>query len=131
GAVEWPPSPRQCSACALFSYVRSAILTDERSLHFQLRRDKTQRGSTLPWSRVIVQMCLVETIHGTSSGTTHARPNVPITVIKMSRGLIASVVTQNRPTVVRAKPANGRGRGLSCSTLQPPVEASLFSYANS
>jgi hypothetical protein len=23
---------------------------------------------------------------------------------------------QNRPTVVRAKPANGRGRGLSCST---------------
>src|SRR5260370_41687439 len=38
---------------------------------------------------------------------------------------------QNRPTVVRAKPANGRGRGLSCSTLQPPVEASLFSYANS
>src|SRR5437016_14198118 len=39
GAVEWPPSPRQCSACALFSYVRSAILTDERFLHFQLRRD--------------------------------------------------------------------------------------------
>jgi hypothetical protein len=38
---------------------------------------------------------------------------------------------QNRPTVVRAKPANGRGRGLSCSTLQPPVEASLFLYANS
>ena len=30
---------------------------------------------------------------------------------------------QNRPT--------GRGRGLSCSTLQPPVEASLFSCANS
>jgi len=30
---------------------------------------------------------------------------------------------QNRPT--------GRGRGLSCSTLQPPVEASIFSCANS
>ena len=30
---------------------------------------------------------------------------------------------QNRPT--------GRGRGLSCSTLQPAVEASPFSYANS
>jgi hypothetical protein len=29
---------------------------------------------------------------------------------------------QNRPT--------GRGRGLSCSTLQPAVEASPFSYAN-
>src|SRR6266700_1131850 len=39
GAVEWPPSPQQCSACALFSYVRSAILTDERFLLFQLRRD--------------------------------------------------------------------------------------------
>src|SRR5205085_2558425 len=35
GAVEWPPSPQQCNACALFSYVRSAILTDERFLHFQ------------------------------------------------------------------------------------------------
>src|SRR5437016_13346 len=42
GAVEWPPSPRQCSACALFSYVRSAILTDERFLHFQLRRDTSE-----------------------------------------------------------------------------------------
>jgi hypothetical protein len=30
---------------------------------------------------------------------------------------------QNRPT--------GRGRGLSCFTLQLPVQASLFSYANS
>ena len=37
---------------------------------------------------------------------------------------------QNRPTVVRAKPANERGRGLGCSTLQPPVEASLFLCAN-
>src|SRR5258708_40065793 len=41
GVVGWPPSPQQCSACALFSYVRSAILTDERFLHFQLRQDKT------------------------------------------------------------------------------------------
>src|ERR1700722_5482865 len=39
GAVEWPPSPQQCSASVLFSYVRSAILTDERFLHFQLRRN--------------------------------------------------------------------------------------------
>src|SRR5579859_5471437 len=39
GAVGRPPSPQLCSACALFSYVRSAILTDERFLHFQLRRD--------------------------------------------------------------------------------------------
>src|SRR6266496_406527 len=39
GVVERPPSPQQYSACPLFSYVRSAILTDERSLHFQLRRD--------------------------------------------------------------------------------------------
>src|SRR5215469_2615358 len=41
GAAEWPPSPQQCSASALCSYVRSAILTDERFLHFQLRRDNT------------------------------------------------------------------------------------------
>jgi hypothetical protein len=33
---------------------------------------------------------------------------------------------QNRPTVVRAKPANGRGPGLGCFTPQAPVEASLF-----
>src|SRR5713101_5922671 len=43
GAASEPqPSLQQCSACALFSYVRSAILTDERFLHFQLRRDKTK-----------------------------------------------------------------------------------------
>src|SRR5580658_7578462 len=39
GVVEWPPSLQQCSACALSSYVRSIILTDERFLHFQLRQD--------------------------------------------------------------------------------------------
>src|SRR5882762_2289546 len=39
GVVEWPPSLQRGSACALFSYVRSAILTDERLLHFQLRQD--------------------------------------------------------------------------------------------
>src|SRR6266852_6291789 len=47
GAVEWPPSPRQCSACALVSYVRSAILTDQRFLRFPLGRDSrtcTHRG---------------------------------------------------------------------------------------
>ena len=36
-----PPAPPQCGACALFSYVRSAILRDERFLHFQPRRDTT------------------------------------------------------------------------------------------
>src|SRR2546427_9415575 len=35
------PSLQQCSACALSSYVRSVILTDERFLHFQLRQDNT------------------------------------------------------------------------------------------
>src|SRR5271157_4353843 len=38
-ASEWPPSPLRCNAFVPFSYVRSAILTDERSLHFQLRQD--------------------------------------------------------------------------------------------
>jgi hypothetical protein len=45
--------------------------------------------------------------------------------------LAASWSPQNRPTVVRAKPANGSGRGLGCSTLQPRVEASPFLYASS
>src|SRR5215469_5457923 len=44
GAAEWPPSPQQCSASALCSYVRSAILTDERFLHFQLRRNTGGKG---------------------------------------------------------------------------------------
>src|SRR5664279_3925696 len=38
-ASEWPPSPLRCNAFVPFSYVRSAILTDERFLHFQLRQD--------------------------------------------------------------------------------------------
>src|ERR1022692_3907771 len=38
-ASEWPPSLLRCNAFFPFSYVRSAILTDERSLHFQLRQD--------------------------------------------------------------------------------------------
>jgi hypothetical protein len=46
GDVGWPPSPQQCNACAFFSYVRSAILTEERFLHFQLRRDI--RASVIP-----------------------------------------------------------------------------------
>src|ERR1700678_2704326 len=60
GAVEWPPFPQQCSASVLFSYVRSAILTDERSLHFQLRRNtfpplalpvaRPQHSSSIPRS---------------------------------------------------------------------------------
>src|SRR6185437_14580086 len=40
GAVEWPPFPQPCSACAPFSYVRSAILTNQRLFHFQLRHDR-------------------------------------------------------------------------------------------
>src|SRR5271157_3399654 len=39
GASEWPPSPLRCNAFFPSSYVRSAILTEERSLHFQLRQD--------------------------------------------------------------------------------------------
>jgi hypothetical protein len=33
-----------CNACILSSYVRSAILAEERSLHFQLRQDKETYG---------------------------------------------------------------------------------------
>ncbi len=44
---------------------------------------------------------------------THARPNVPITVIKMSRGLIASVVTP--------KPANG-GQGKTGQRKRPGTQ---------
>src|ERR1035437_5890745 len=44
GVVEWPPSLHRCSACALSSYVRSIILTDERFLHFHLRQDKGTTG---------------------------------------------------------------------------------------
>src|SRR5664279_2599425 len=40
-ASEWPPSLLRCNAFFLSSYVRSAILTDERFLHFQLRQNKT------------------------------------------------------------------------------------------
>src|SRR5271165_26584 len=43
GASEWPPSPLPCNAFVPFSYVRSAILTDERFLHFQLRQDKADK----------------------------------------------------------------------------------------
>src|SRR5712692_5932243 len=51
GAASEPqPSLQQCSACALFSYVRSAILTDERFLHFQPRQDNCAR-STLARAR--------------------------------------------------------------------------------
>src|SRR5271166_2338126 len=44
GASEWPPSPLRCNAFVPFSYVRSAILTDERFLHFQLRQDTCRAG---------------------------------------------------------------------------------------
>src|SRR5271166_5178848 len=43
-ASEWPPSPLPCNAFVPFSYVRSAILTDERFLHFQLRQDTGEFG---------------------------------------------------------------------------------------
>src|SRR5208337_2284595 len=39
-ASEQQLSLQQCSVCALSSYVCSAILTDKRSFHFQLRRDR-------------------------------------------------------------------------------------------
>src|SRR5271157_386649 len=44
-ASEWPPSPLRCNAFVPFSYVRSAILTDERFLHFQLRQDSQSCGT--------------------------------------------------------------------------------------
>ncbi len=40
----WPPSPRPYSASVLSSCVPPVILTAERSLHFQLRRDRNSRG---------------------------------------------------------------------------------------
>src|ERR1022692_892569 len=38
-ASKSPPSLLRCNASVLSSYARSAILTDERLLHFQLRQD--------------------------------------------------------------------------------------------
>src|SRR2546427_10586475 len=40
-ASKWPPSLLRCSAFFPSSYVRSAILTEERFLHFQLRQDSS------------------------------------------------------------------------------------------
>src|SRR6266571_6876614 len=45
-ASEWQLSLLRCNASVPSSYVRSAILTEERFLHFQLRQD-TLRDSTL------------------------------------------------------------------------------------
>src|SRR5216683_3778121 len=47
-ASGWLLSLLRCSACALFSYVLSAILAKERLLHFQLRRDTLRRLSISP-----------------------------------------------------------------------------------
>src|SRR5450755_4580965 len=44
-ASEWLLSLLLCSACALFSYVLSVILTKERSLQFQLRQDRCNSGA--------------------------------------------------------------------------------------
>src|SRR5271157_5270458 len=49
-ASKWLPSPLRCNAFVPFSYVRSAILTDERFLHFQLRQDTCGMGPGT-WSR--------------------------------------------------------------------------------
>jgi hypothetical protein len=44
-ASEWRPSLPACSASVAFSCVRSvSVLTDERFLHFQLRRDTGRAG---------------------------------------------------------------------------------------
>lgn len=43
-SLGWQPSLPQCSAFALFACVPSAILTEERSLHFQLRHDRLASG---------------------------------------------------------------------------------------
>src|SRR5215469_11131865 len=45
-ASEWQPSLPACSASVASSCVRSVILTDERFLHFQLRRDTDQHPET-------------------------------------------------------------------------------------
>src|SRR2546427_1648252 len=42
------PSLRQCSASALFACVLSVILTEERSLQFQLRQDRTYQEGSQP-----------------------------------------------------------------------------------
>src|SRR5580700_3060655 len=44
----WQPSLLRCSAFALFSYVLSVILTEERLLQFQLRQDNANLAC---WSR--------------------------------------------------------------------------------
>src|SRR6516165_10684779 len=43
-ALGWQPSLPQCSAFALFACALSVILTEERSLHFQLRQDSYTNG---------------------------------------------------------------------------------------
>src|ERR1035437_2472959 len=63
-ASERQPSLQQCSACALSSYVRSVILTDERFLHFQLRQDRF--ASTLRASYFIE---LIDLNHLTASSS--------------------------------------------------------------
>src|SRR5262249_34390415 len=40
GASKWRPFLLRCSSCVAFSRGLSVILTEERSLHFQLRRNK-------------------------------------------------------------------------------------------
>ena len=47
-ASEWRLSLLQCSASVAFSCVLSVILTGERSLHFQLRRDRLTSLSRAP-----------------------------------------------------------------------------------
>src|SRR5947209_9052443 len=42
---KWRPSPLRCGAFVLFSRVSPFILTEERFLHFQLRRDTDRKGS--------------------------------------------------------------------------------------
>src|SRR3974390_2741511 len=41
-ALGWQPSLPQCSAFALCACALSVILTEERSVHFQLRQDRTR-----------------------------------------------------------------------------------------
>src|SRR5882762_3196772 len=62
GVAEWPPFLQRCSACALFSYVRSVILTDERSLQFQLRQDTTA-DRCLVWQSRQNHGCEAQSVH--------------------------------------------------------------------
>src|SRR5437879_4856726 len=89
------PSLRQCSASALFACVLSVILTEERSLQFQLRQDRT---STCPTS---------------SSTTTH--------IVSLERLLCRTAQHGSRAYIeVRSVPRAGHRRSVQFAFAQWP-----------